>query len=41
MNIINSSKDLDKIKDELKKKYLNNKNLKIILRIIEIFISKK
>lgn len=40
MNIINSSKNLDKIKDELKKKYLNNKNnLKIILRIIQIFIS--
>jgi glutaredoxin len=36
MNIIKSSKNLDKIKEELKKKNLNNK---IILRIIEIFIS--
>jgi glutaredoxin len=36
INIINKSKNLDKIKDELKEKYSNNK---IILRIIEIFIS--
>jgi glutaredoxin len=35
INII-KSKNLDKIKDELKEKYSNNK---IILRIIKIFIS--
>ena len=36
INIINQTKNLDKIKDILKEKYSNNK---IILRIIEIFIS--
>ncbi len=38
IDIINSSKDLGKIKEKLSKKY-SNKNLKIILRIVEIFIN--
>jgi glutaredoxin len=38
INIINSSKNLDKIKEKLGEKYSNNKYIpKIILRIIEIF----
>ena len=36
INIINSSKNLDKIKEKLSKKYSNNKH---ILRIIEIFVN--
>ena len=42
-NIINSTKNLDKIKQTLKKNYLNNKNInnKYILRIIQMFINLK
>ena len=36
VDIINSSKNLDKIKEKLSKKY---SNYRIILRIIEIFVS--
>ena len=40
INIINSSKDLDIIKEKLDNKYPNHKNIhKNILRIIEIFVS--
>ncbi len=37
INIINSSKNLDKIKEKLNKKYPNFSNNKIILRIIQVF----
>jgi glutaredoxin len=41
MHIINSSKNLDKIKERLGKKYKNSVRMipRIILRIIEIFVS--
>jgi glutaredoxin len=40
IDIINSSKNLDKIKEKLREKYSNYKNIqRIILRIIEIFVS--